>query len=146
MGMIEHVGPKYYSVFMKKMRNCLKEDGLFLLHSIGNNHSNFQQDWIVKYIFPQGYIPSLSQLSSAIENNFVIEDVHNLSTNYDKTLMAWFANFKNNWPTISDNYSDGFYRMWQFYLLSCAGMFRARELQLYQLLLSPYGIEGGYQR
>ncbi|WP_019530579.1 cyclopropane fatty acyl phospholipid synthase [Dasania marina] len=146
VGMVEHVGPKYYPLFIQKMRSCLKPEGLFLLHSIGNNHSQFRQDWIVKYIFPQGYVPSLTQLSAAIENNFVIEDVQNLSVNYDKTLMAWFHNFDAAWPQLNKQYGESFYRMWRFYLLSCAGMFRARELQLYQLLLSPYGLADGYKR
>ena len=101
--------------------------------------------WIAKYIFPNGMLPSLKQLNSAMENHFILEDLHNFGAYYDKTLMSWHKNFKASWPEIKSNYTREFYLMWEYYLLSCAGMFRAREGQLWQLVLSKNGIPGGYE-
>ena len=89
-------------------------------------------------------VPSLKQLTSNIEGKFVIEDVHNFGIYYDKTLMAWYKNFEEAWPELKNNYSEGFRRMWRYDLLSCAGAFRARSIQLWQLVLSPNGVKGGY--
>lgn len=97
-----------------------------------------------KYIFPNGMLPSPTQLSDASEGLFVLEDWHNFSADYDHTLMAWYHNFEQNWPKIKDKYGERFYRMWRFYLLSCAGAFRARQLQLWQIVYSKHGISGGY--
>ena len=74
-----------------------------------------------------------------------MEDWHNFGPDYDKTLMAWFSNFDANWPKLSEKYGDRFYRMWKYYLLSCAGAFRARDIQLWQVLLSKKGIPGGHE-
>ena len=146
VGMIEHVGYKNYRTYMEVVHRCLKDDGLFLLHTIGGNQSVTSVDsWMNKYIFPNGMLPSIKQLGSAIEGLFVMEDWHNLSTDYDKTLMAWHRNLKNNWDTIKSNYDDRFHRMWEYYLLSCAGSFRARRNQLWQIILSKNGISGGYK-
>lgn len=145
LGMFEHVGYKNYATYMDVARRCLKEDGLFLLHTIGGNTSVRTTDpWIQKYIFPNSMLPSLAQIARAAERRFVIEDVHNFGTSYDKTLMAWHANFLTAWPELKDAYSERFYRMWRYYLLSCAGAFRARHIQLWQVVLSKHGILGGY--
>lgn len=147
LGMFEHVGQKNYQDYMDVARRCLKEDGLFLLHSIGKNVSDTAADpWISRYIFPNGEIPSIAQIGEAIEDHFVCEDFHNFGADYDKTLMAWFENFDHHWPTLAEQYDQNFYRMWKYYLLSCAGAFRARDIQLWQWVLSPAGIEGGYRR
>ncbi|MCH9644244.1 MAG: class I SAM-dependent methyltransferase, partial [Gammaproteobacteria bacterium] len=74
----------------------------------------------------------------------IIEDIHNFGADYDRTLMAWDENFVKHWGEIKKNYDERFYRMWRYYLLSCAGAFRARSMQLYQFLLSPNGKLGGY--
>ncbi|MFC1980296.1 cyclopropane fatty acyl phospholipid synthase [Chloroflexota bacterium] len=146
LGMIEHVGYKNYRTYMKVVNRCLKDDGLFLLHTIGGNTSVTSTDpWINKYIFPNGMLPSISQIGRSIEGLFVMEDWHNFSADYDKTLMAWYCNFENNWPKISSNYDERFFRLWKYYLLSCAGSFRARRNQLWQIVLSKTGIPGGYQ-
>jgi cyclopropane-fatty-acyl-phospholipid synthase len=146
VGMIEHVGVKNYPVFMQTAKKCLKEDGLFLLHTIGGLKSEEKTDpWVDKYIFPNGMIPSLKQLTANMEGVFVIEDLHNFGIYYDKTLMAWYKNFENNWPVLKNNYDERFHRMWRYYLLSCAGAFRARSLQLWQFVLSPSGVKDGYQ-
>jgi cyclopropane-fatty-acyl-phospholipid synthase len=144
--MIEHVGYKNYRTYMKIVRHCLKDDGLFLLHTIGGNKSVTSTDpWINKYIFPNGMLPSIKQIGAAIEGLFVMEDWHNFSADYDKTLMAWCSNFDNHWQKIKANYDERFYRMWKYYLLSCAGSFRARGNQLWQIVLSKKGVPGGYK-
>ncbi len=146
LGMFEHVGYKNYRTFMKVAHNALKNDGLFLLHTIGGNHTKTQVDqWIGKYIFPVGMIPSIKQIGKSIEGLFVMEDWHNFGADYDKTLMEWYNNFESNWGKIKSNYSERFYRMWKYYLLSCAGSFRARESQLWQIVLSKKGVSGGYR-
>jgi cyclopropane-fatty-acyl-phospholipid synthase len=145
IGMFEHVGYKNYRTFMKKVRELLNTDGLFLLHTIGNNISTTHCDpWFDKYIFPNGMLPSVSHISESIEKLFVMEDWHNFGADYDKTLVAWFNNFEKHWPHLKDKYDNRFYRMWKYYLLSFAGAFRARHTQLWQIVLSPEGVAGGY--
>ncbi|WP_035244622.1 cyclopropane fatty acyl phospholipid synthase [Desulfonatronovibrio hydrogenovorans] len=140
VGMFEHVGHKNYRTFMKVVHDCLKKEGIFLLHTIGANRSKRSCDpWITKYIFPNGMLPSIMQISKSIEGLFIIEDVHNLGPNYDKTLMAWNNNFQQTWPDLSKNnpkYDKRFKRMWEYYLLSCAGAFRARDIQVWQLVMT----------
>lgn len=146
IGMFEHVGHKNYVSFMHKVKTCLKDDGLFLLHTIGGNRSVFHVDpWIQRYIFPNYMLPSSRQICSAIEGLFVFEDWHNFGADYDKTLMQWFRNFDTNWNILKNQYDDRFYRMWKYYLLSCAGASRARTHQLWQIVLSPGGVPGGYR-
>ncbi|MFA5086700.1 MAG: cyclopropane fatty acyl phospholipid synthase [Candidatus Paceibacterota bacterium] len=145
VGMIEHVGHKNYKEYMEVAKRCLKDNGLFLLHTIGSLRSVSGTDpWTNKYIFPNGMLPSLKQISSAAEGLFVIEDLHNFGADYDKTLMAWHKNFEASWPELQQNYGNRFYRMWRYYLLSCAAAFRARSIQLWQIVLSPNGVPGGY--
>jgi len=147
VGMVEHVGVKNYAVFFKVAREHLAEDGLFLLHTIGSNESEVNVDaWIERYIFPNSMIPSGKQLLEASEKNFVMEDWHNFGADYDKTLMCWYQNFKSNWKELKEEYDERFYRMWEYYLLGCAGCFRARQLQLWQIVFSPEGIPGGYKK
>lgn len=146
LGMFEHVGYKNYKSYMQIANKCLADDGLFLLHTIGGNKTTYTTDpWINKYIFPNGMIPSAKQITDAIEDKFVIEDIHSFGVDYDRTLMAWFNNFDNSWDSLKDAFDDRFYRMWKYYLLSCAGSFRARKNQLWQLLLSKQGVVGGLQ-
>ncbi len=146
VGMFEHVGYKNYRTFMKVVRRCLKDDGLFLLHTIGSNISVVRTDpWIEKYIFPNSMLPSAKQICEASEGVFVMEDWHNFSVHYDKTLMAWYRNFENAWDDLKERYGERFYRMWKYYLLSCAGAFRARVNQLWQIVFSPRGVVGGYE-
>lgn len=142
IGMIEHVGPENYNEFFDCANKFLKDDGIFLLHTIGSPVSVTETDpWINKYIFPNGVVPSIAQLSSALEGKMNIEDVHNFGPDYDLTLMAWCENFERNWHKISDQYNDRFYRMWRYYLLSCAGAFRSRDLNLLQFSLTKNGCE-----
>ncbi|ROR97910.1 cyclopropane-fatty-acyl-phospholipid synthase [Sinobacterium caligoides] len=142
IGMIEHVGPSNYDDFFKCASSFLVDNGVFLLHTIGSPHSQHSVDpWINKYIFPNGVVPSMARLGSSIEGLLNIEDIHNFGPDYDKTLVAWEANFEKNWDKISSQYSEKFYRMWRFYLLSCAGAFRSRDLSLWQIALTKIGAE-----
>ncbi|MBI2052461.1 MAG: cyclopropane fatty acyl phospholipid synthase [Candidatus Sungbacteria bacterium] len=146
LGMFEHVGYKNYRTYMEIMRRCLKDGGFFLLHTIGGNVSTKTTDpWISKYIFPNSMLPSIKQIGKSIEGLFVMEDWHNFGADYDKTLMAWYENFENNWNAIKSNYDERFYRMWKYYLLMCAGSFRTRKNQLWQIVLSKKGALGGYE-
>lgn len=143
VGMFEHVGPKNYATYFNVVDRCLKPGGMFLLHTIGANKSDNNVDpWINKYIFPNGCLPSVRQIATASEPHFVIEDWHNFGADYDLTLMAWHTRFNRSWPQISDHYSVSFKRMFNYYLTSCAGAFRARDIQLWQVLFSR-GVSGG---
>lgn len=146
IGMIEHVGVKNYRTFMRVVRRCLKPEGLFLLHTIGGNRSVTKSDaWISKYIFPNSMIPSIRQLGLSWEDIFVMEDWHNFGFHYHKTLKAWHSNVMKNQEQILENYGELFLRMWRYYLLSSAGAFRARKLNLWQIVLSPNGVPGEYE-
>ena len=131
---------------MKVVHSCLASEGLFLLHTIaGNSSVNTTDPWINRYIFPNSMLPSAEQITSAAEGLFVLEDWHSFGPHYDKTLMAWYSNFKKKWGKIKDTYDKRFYRMWTYYLLSCAGSFRSRRNQLWQIVFSKKGVKGGYQ-
>jgi cyclopropane-fatty-acyl-phospholipid synthase len=139
IGLMEHVGPRNYRGFFEIASDRLKQGGLALVHTIGGNRSREVADrWITKYIFPGGVIPSEAQIAGAKEGLFVLEDWHNFGPDYDRTLMAWEANFVEAWPDLRDRdgLDERFYRMWRYYLNSCAGAFRARGLNLWQLVLS----------
>ncbi|ENO84242.1 cyclopropane fatty acyl phospholipid synthase [Thauera linaloolentis] len=147
IGMFEHVGHKNHRAFFKIARRHLKEDGLLLLHTIGKNRRRNPIDpWIERYIFPNGDLPSLGQIADSSENGFITEDVHNFGADYDRTLLAWHARFEAAWPHFATRYGERFRRMWRYYLLACAGTFRARSNQLWQVVLSPRGVVGGYRR
>lgn len=146
MGMFEHVGYRNYRTYMQKVHDCLEDNGLFLLHTIGNSvTTKFCDPWITKYIFPNGMLPSMVQISKAVEHLFVMENWTNFGSYYDMTLMAWHANFESHWPQLQTRYDERFYRMWNYYLLACAGSFRARSMQLWQIVFSKAGLRGGYQ-
>lgn len=138
VGMIEHVGYKNYRKFMEIVDKSLEDGGLFLLHTIGGLKSVTSTDpWIEKYIFPNSMLPSIKQLAKASEGLFITHDLQNFGQYYDKTLMAWNRNFQKNWDKIkSDHYDERFRRMWEYYLLACAGTFRSRQNQLYQFVFS----------
>jgi cyclopropane-fatty-acyl-phospholipid synthase len=140
IGVMEHVGYKNYAEYMDVVDRCLKKDGIAFVHTIGGNKSETTgEPWTDKYIFPNGLLPSISQLSKAMEDKFVMEDWHNIGPNYDPTLMAWHANFEKAWPELKKNYDERFYRMWRYYLLSSAGAFRARSNQLWQIVFTRAG-------
>ena len=143
VGMFEHVGPKNYATYFDVVDRNLKPEGRFLLHTIGSKKTDHNVDpWIDKYIFPNGCLPSVRQIAEASEPHFVMEDWHNFGADYDTTLMAWYERFLNSWPEIADNYSERFKRMFSYYLNACAGAFRARDIQLWQVVFSR-GAEHG---
>ncbi len=148
IGMLEAVGNKNYREYMKVVSKNLTDDGIFLLHTIGAKSSKIidsSDPWLDKYIFPNGQLPGAKQICEAIDNIFIIEDWHNFGADYDKTLLAWFSKFEESWPEIKNDYDEKFYRMWKYYLLSCAGLFRARATQLWQIVLTKNGVVGGYE-
>jgi cyclopropane-fatty-acyl-phospholipid synthase len=139
IGLMEHVGPKNYRRFFELARARLAPGGLALVHTIGGNVSMVTTDpWISRYIFPGGVIPSEQQLTAAKEGLFVLEDWHNFGPDYDRTLLAWDENFRAAVPKLGKHpaMDERFYRLWRYYLNSCAGAFRARTLNLWQLVLS----------
>ncbi len=151
VGMFEHVGAKNHRTFMRTIRRLLPPDGLMLLHFFATQRSwpNLRDSevlWIKKYIFPGMVVPSLAQVGAALEDLLVLEDIQNIGANYPRTLLAWRDTFHENWPPLRAKYGDRFYRMWMHYLLSAAGAFRARKYQVWQLVLSPHGVPGGYRR
>lgn len=145
LGMFEHVGPKNYRTFFATVDRCLKQDGLLLLHTIGNKTSDrYSDSFTEKYIFPNSVIPSIRQIGEATEGLLVMEDWHNFGQDYDPTLMAWNKNFESHWDELRPRYGDTFYRMWRYFLLCAAGSFRVRKMQLWQIVFSKRGVIGGY--
>ncbi len=144
LGMFEHVGTKNYSEYFSMVDSVLKDDGLFLLHTIGTNDRYSGPDpWVNKYIFPNGILPTLLQVAGGAQGHFIMEDWHNFGSDYDKTLMAWYHNVEKAWDSLGTHYDERFRRMWRYYLLMCAGAFRARHIQLWQIVFSR-GARGGY--
>ena len=136
-GMFEHVGHKNHRTYMEVVSKCLKDDGLFLLQTVGNPVTRTYPDpWLGKYIFPDYTIPSITHIGKATEGLIYIEDLHNFGHDYDKTLMAWHHNFVSNWDELNEKYDERFYRMWTYYLLACAGGFRAKRNFLWQIVFS----------
>jgi len=150
IGMFEHVGAKNYRAYFEVARRCLRADevsggGLFLLHCIGSNVSVRHTDpWIARYIFPNSMLPSARQVAEASEGLFVMEDWHNFGTDYDRTLQAWRENVEAAWERLPARYDERFRRMWRFYLAASMAAFRARRIQLWQIVYSPHGVPGGY--
>jgi cyclopropane-fatty-acyl-phospholipid synthase len=144
-GMFEHVGYKNHRAYMEAVNRCLEDDGLFLLHTVGNPMTRTYPDpWLGKYIFPNYTIPSITQLGKATEGMFFMEDLQNIGLHYDKTLMAWHHNFTTHWDVIKANYDETFYRMWTYYLMACAGGFRAKRNFLWQIVFSKRIRKGEY--
>jgi cyclopropane-fatty-acyl-phospholipid synthase len=146
VGMFEHVGARNHRAFFRVARRCLADCGALVLQTIGGTRAARDCDpWISTYIFPQGALPGVRQIGKAVEGLFVMEDWHNLGPHYDKTLMAWHGNFRKAWPNLQKKLGaqadQRFYRMWEYYLLSCAGAFRARTIQLWQIVLTPVGAD-----
>jgi cyclopropane-fatty-acyl-phospholipid synthase len=145
IGMFEHVGVRNYRTCFEVVRRCLADHGLFLLHTIGGNISVRRTDpWIARYIFPNSMLPSAVQIAAASEGLFVLEDWHGFGADYDRTLQAWRDNVEAAWERLGPRYDERFRRMWRFYLAGSMASFRSRHAQLWQLVLSPRGVPGGY--
>lgn len=146
IGMFEHVGTHHYAEYMDTAKRLLAPDGLFLLHCIGANTLGETDPWIQRWIFPGGHLPAPSEITHAYEGRFVMEDWQNFGPDYDRTLMAWDRNFEDAWPRLSSQFDEHFHRRWKLYLQACAASFRARQIQLWQLVLSPSGTADVYRR
>ncbi len=135
VGMFEHVGKKFYKVFFESMNKLLKEDGIFLLHTIGVvDKPSPPNKFINKYIFPGGVCPSFSQIIKPIEKTgLIVADTETLIRHYDKTLENWLERFLTRRKEVKDLFDEKFVKMWEFYLASCAAAFRYRDLVVFQL-------------
>jgi cyclopropane-fatty-acyl-phospholipid synthase len=150
--MIEAVGRKNIPTFFAMVERCLVENGLFALQVISAETFSLRSQpaldqfilWLRRRIFPNGYIPSLPQLMDPARGKMVLEDLHNFSADYAKTLRAWDVNFQSAWPELKDKYGEAFRRMWLYYLNGCEALFDARMVQLYQIVYSKGGVPGGY--
>jgi cyclopropane-fatty-acyl-phospholipid synthase len=140
IGLMEHVGPKNYRGYFELVDRCLAPGGVGFVHTIcGNRETTHIEPWFDKYIFPNAVLPHPGALIVAMQPQFIIEDLHNIGEHYDPTLMAWWKNFDAAWPRLEAKYGPTFYRMWKYYLLGCAGGFRARETQLCQFVFTRLG-------
>ena len=135
VGMFEHVGRKFYNTFFKSMNKLLKDDGIFLLHTIGVvDKPTAPNKFIQKYIFPGGICPSFSQIINPIEKTgLIVADTETLIRHYDKTLESWLERFLERKKEVKDLFDEKFVKMWEFYMSSCAAAFRYRDLVVFQL-------------
>ena len=138
VGMMEHLGRKFYKNFFKKIHKTLNDDGIALLHTIGSVNSPRQpQPWITKYIFPGGYTPSLSEVTVPIEKSgLILSDLEILRMHYSHTLRHWKERFIKNKDKALKMFDEKFYRMWEFYLTSCETAFRWGDQVVFQLQLT----------
>lgn len=137
IGMFEAVGRKNFDIYMSIAHHVLKPGGAFLLHTITMENGG-HDPWLNKYIFPNGELPSEGQVLHAAEMaGFQCLDIHEFGSDYDPTLMAWYQNLEDAWPDLlaTGTYDERFRRMFRYYLLQCAGLFRARQTNLHQFLL-----------
>ncbi len=135
VGMFEHVGKKFYKSFFDSVNRLLKPDGNFLLHTISTiEKPGPGNEFIGRYIFPGGVVPSFSELIKPIENaKLIVSDCETLIRHYDKTLECWLDRFQEKAEIVKNLYDEKFYRMWEFYLASCSAAFRFRDLCVVQL-------------
>ncbi|MBU4038729.1 MAG: cyclopropane-fatty-acyl-phospholipid synthase family protein [Alphaproteobacteria bacterium] len=138
VGMFEHVGPPNYQAYFDAVARLLTDDGVAVIHSIGQNHPTGQnQPWVGKYIFPGGYIPALSEVLPAIERaGLWVTDIEILRLHYAETLKAWRARFAARRDEIAALYDERFCRMWEFYLGVSEIAFRHRGCMVFQLQLA----------
>ena len=138
VGMFEHVGVGYFDSFFRKLHSLLAPDGVALLHTIGRSDGpGATNPWIAKYIFPGGYTPALSEVTSSIERcGLYVTDVEILRLHYAETLKEWRTRFRKNWAKAAAIYDERFCRMWEFYLTSSEMTFRYDHLVVFQLQLA----------
>jgi cyclopropane-fatty-acyl-phospholipid synthase len=137
VGILEHVGPRNYRTYMKVVDRCLAPGGISLFHTIVNPRSQTVGDpWITRYVFPNSSLASIAQLARAMEGLFLLDDLHAFGDDYDCTLMAWYRNLVRAWPQLKATYCERFYRIWTYYLLMSAAVFRTRQAQLVQAVIS----------
>ena len=138
VGMFEHVGRKFYKTFFRQVNNLLNDGGLALIHTIGSiDGPRDPQPWITKYIFPGGYTPSMSELSSPIEKSgLIISDIEVLRMHYAHTLRHWKERCISNKSKILEMFDEKFFRMWEFYLTSCELRFKWGDQVVFQFQLT----------
>ena len=138
VGMFEHVGVNHYDTYFRKSAQLLKDDGVMVLHSIGRSEGPSRTNpWISKYIFPGGYIPSLSEVLPKIEKSgLLVTDVEILRLHYAETLKAWRERFLAHRSEVERIYDQSFVRMWEFYLASSEMAFREQNLMVFQIQLT----------
>ncbi|HLF63549.1 MAG TPA: cyclopropane fatty acyl phospholipid synthase [Saprospiraceae bacterium] len=149
IGMLEHVGQKNYRAFMRAVSRHLKPNGLFLLHTIGSTKPGSLDSWMNKYIFPGAYIPSLSQIARASQGVLIAQDFHNFGLYYARTLEEWYARFLKGWNQLQEIrpefYNERFFRMWKYYLLTCAASFFTGYNELWQIVYSKQPLDKVYE-
>ena len=138
VGMFEHVGKRNYAEFFTKLGELLTADGVALLHTIGySDGPGAINPFIRKYIFPGADLPSLSEIFSVVERSgLMVTDVEVLRLHYAETLRHWRKKFMARRKEVVRLYDERFYRMWEFYLVSCEVGFRYRGMVVYQLQLT----------
>jgi cyclopropane-fatty-acyl-phospholipid synthase len=138
VGMFEHVGVGHYEAFFKKCAELLADDGVIVLHSIGRSEGpSATNPWIRKYIFPGGYIPSLSEVLPRIEQaGLLVTDIEILRLHYAETLKAWRERFLAHREEVERIYDQRFVRMWEFYLGASEMSFREQALMVFQIQLT----------
>ena len=138
VGMFEHVGRKFYKKFFKQIEKLLNNNGVSLIHTIGSvNPPRDPHPWITKYIFPGGYTPSLSEVTTPIEKaGLIVSDIEVLKLHYSHTLRHWKENCLKNKAQIVEMYDENFFRMWEFYLAGCEIAFKWGDQVVYQFQLS----------
>jgi len=138
VGMFEHVGRKFYKRFFKQIEKLLTENGISLIHTIGSvNPPSDPHPWVTKYIFPGGYTPSLSELTTPIEKaGLIVSDIEVLKLHYSYTLRHWKENCLKNKAQIINIFDEKFFRMWEFYLTGCESAFKWGDQVVYQLQLT----------
>lgn len=137
IGMLEHVGKAQLNKYFQKVYELLNEKSLSLVHTITGKNNGGTNDWINKYIFPEGYIPGIKEIINCIaENNFMIKDIESLRQHYAKTLEYWAKNFETSLDEIRKIKDENFIRMWRLYLNSCSASFNAGNIDIHQILFS----------
>jgi cyclopropane-fatty-acyl-phospholipid synthase len=138
VGMFEHVGVNYFKDFFSKTYSLLKKNGIFLLHTIGQkDEPSATNPWIRKYIFPGGYIPSLTEILKVCEKqHIIISDIEILRLHYANTLKQWYRNFLLNKERIIKMFDERFFRMWEFYLLTSQYSFRNMGNVVFQIQMT----------
>lgn len=146
--MIEAVGRRNLAAFYRVVDRCLKHDGTFVLQAISGDTfsrtSHRPMDefalWLLKYIFPNGYLPKQHELVAPRDTSLLIEGWQSFGSDYDRTLQAWAANFNAAWDELQHQYDDLFRRRWNFYLHGCMAAFRSRSIDVYQIVYTKGGV------
>ncbi len=142
IGCLEHIGHKNHRRFFQTIHDRLAPGGHAVVHVIGVAQTEYRSGgFLDTYVFPLVNLPSIAQVGAAIDGLFILDDVQNIGTDYDRTLMEWNARFQQEWPALAPTYGpmlDGrFKRMFEFYLLGCAGFVRSRRAQVWHFVLTP---------